>query len=212
MCSRQNAFRQLRKRIFPVMISLLTSASLPALEQVGSGAPRARLDFVVTDCWGRPIDKTEIEIVQQDRKLRIEYPETRSIEVQPGSLQINVWTQGFVPYSEVVEVGGEARLITPCLFVAYIEGKRPRNFSATGTVAGELLSDEPVWVRLVGMYSDFNAASLVDKAGSFSFKALRTGRYYLMLFGNGKLKVAGEIDLSEFESRISIKPGSVTAD
>jgi len=102
-------------------------------------------------------------------------------------------------------------LISPCLWVSLPEIEIPPHLSVAGTVARELLSEEPVWVRLVGMYSDFNSAALVDQFGSFSFKAVRPGRHYLMLFANGKLRIAGEISLSQLADGIRIQPGSVTS-
>jgi hypothetical protein len=195
----------------PVIIGLLISANLAALAQGGSRASKAKLDFVVTHCWGIPIEEAEIRIVQQGRESRLEYPKSRSIEVEPGTLQIIVRAQGYAKYSEVREVGRGVRLITPCLLLSMSEdGHDPPPFSVKGTVAQTLISDEPVWVRLVGMYSDFNSAALVDSTGSFLFNGVRAGRYYLMLFSNGKLKAAGEVSLRSFKERISVQPGSIT--
>ena len=198
-------------RIFPVIIGLLISTNVSASEQASSGTPKAKLNFVVTHCWGEPIEEAVIRIVQQGRESRLEYPKSRNIEVEPGTLQIIVRAPGYAPYSEVREVGSGVRLITPCLLLSEPDGAGdPPRFSVNGTVARMLISDELAWVRLVGMYSDFNSAALVDSTGSFLFNGVRAGRYYLMLFSNGKLKAAGEVSLRSFKERISVQPGSIT--
>jgi hypothetical protein len=197
------------------MIGLVISANMPASDKAPSRAPKTRLDFVITGCWGDPIEEAVVRVVQQKREARIKYPEAQSIEVAPGRLRIIVEAEDYETYSEVIEVGSQAKAIMRCL-VALPSVYGGPHISVTGTVAGEVISeelepDEPWWVRLVGIFSDFNSMALVDKSGSFSFQAVRPGSYYVMLFSNGKLKVAGKVSLSDSWNRISIQRDSVSA-
>jgi hypothetical protein len=104
-----------------------------------------------------------------------------------------------------------------CLDISpIVEPENDQRPSLIGKVNRELVSEQPLWVRLVGLYFDFNATETVEKEsltenGVFRFVGLRPARYLLMLYGMNGIKISREVDVRAFDTYITIGEQEITA-
>lgn len=185
---------------------LLCSEKTALSAQASSQLQKSSVNFVVTDCWGGPIREASIQLVGRNgTQTVVNYPESHSIEIVPGSYNMNIQARGFSKFVKTVDLEGRASVVASCLTVSPIEGTRELSSMVIGRVARPIPAHGFVWVRLVGIYSDISTATIVDKSGSFVFSAIRLGRYYLMMFGANGLVSSQEVDVRVGQTKISIE-------
>jgi hypothetical protein len=175
--------------------------------EAGQGPRKVKVHFVVTDCWGRPIQKARVQILSGTAPRYLQYPEKQTIELEHGTYTVIVDSEGFRRIARQITVEEKDKLFNFCLNVAdieTIENERLPSLIGHVSTTARFLAAGPVWVRLMGLYSDLNVVALVEENGSFSIDRLQPGRYSLMLFVNGELKRTRQIDMRTPDTKVSI--------
>jgi hypothetical protein len=70
-----------------------------------------------------------------------------------------------------------------------------RTFQLLGEVKSHLSSNQPIWLRLAGVYSSTMADGKADEAGKFVLSGLPQGMYILMTTQNGRILDVRPIDI-----------------
>lgn len=106
------------------------------------------------------------------------------LEIPYGVYFIEVYAQGFEPYVVRIQISRPETWIPVGLTVGSLGAP-----VTPGSVSGKVTeySKTPVWLKLVGLYSDFIAHTAADSSGGFRFREIRPGKYLLLIFQRGEL-------------------------
>lgn len=206
MLSRLRVFKMWRRAQLLLLAALaLFLVHMEAAPQ-RPAAPRSTVRFIVTDGWGVQVRGARIQVIHAsgDQKS-VYYPEDRSFVAEPGTYTVVVSADVFLTLATQITVGHEDMFKPLCMRLSEIEAPASRAPSLAGKIGKSFLNGDPNWVRLVGLYCDFNGVAMVDKAGSFFFSRLQPGRYQLMLFAGGELRTSRLVDVRLFETNVKIE-------
>lgn len=172
----------------------------------GAQARKLQVPFIVTDCWGGKIPDASVQLTPaKGAPILFRHPVTRHIELDTGPYTVRIHAQGFMTWERAITITGSPLLIASCLTLAPIESGPKWTSSLSGSVSYRPRTETNRWVRLIGMYSDYNAASPVNESGKFRFDNLNPGRYFIMLFTDGRVTSSREIDIRIFENTMNIE-------
>jgi hypothetical protein len=207
----KTAYRSSRRicfRLFWHLYVIFIVAFFGCSQLVAAQPDKVELSLFVSSCWGGDsIDSARISVLSGDdlRPDFFTYPTQNNVRLIPGSYVVDVEKKNFRSFAKPISLNARNLFLPVCLNVSPIEdSKNEQPPSLIGSVSKQYLSDAPNWVRLVGLYYDFNATELISPDGSFSFVGLRPARYLLMLFNKGELRTTRKVDVRAFDTKINI--------
>ena len=190
-------------------LGLVCLLILSALTAHGQGpTPIRRVAVTVSDCWGGSIPSATIyvtSIEQQALREGIKYPIEGAFQLRPGRYHLLIQSTNFFSFSSFIDVSDTDLDLRACLTVAPTEGMTRPFVNMEGAVGKRHTGNhQPLWVRLIGLYSDTNITVPVDSENHFVLSRIRPEHYLLVLLGNGGTRATIEVDIREASARLAI--------
>jgi len=200
---------------FLAIALLMPQVTLILPQSSGPQAVRADVSILLTDGWGNEITKAEVRFQPKGgwgSSYWIQYPQERRASLTPGAYLILVDAEGFRRYGDTVDLPRGRTLLTLSLALGEITTPQPDLMPVfKGHLVKELLTESPVWVRLVGIYTGITKVAEVDETGRFEIAEMMPGRYMLFVFNGGKLRYSQSVDVRRYkEPEVTIGPAHET--
>jgi hypothetical protein len=172
--SRLCGFAVLAGLVHPHLIVL---GQQPDSKEIGA------VSIFVTDTFGAPLPTARIGI----RRLHEgkEFPVEFRGAVPFGTYRISALLSGYTAATKIVEVDQPVKWVTLALALAEIEGPSSRDIR--GRIEPLIQASPPIWVKLVGVYSDVVHEAPVNEKGRFVIEGVLPGDYLAIVLAPGRV-------------------------
>src|SRR5579862_5607745 len=137
-----------------------------ATDALGQALDQIKVDFVVTDVSGNTIPRgVTITIIPDSEgatpSVAIDYPDVKWVQLPKGSYTVIDAAKNFLRRTQHLMVADKDLFVPLPLLVAPAE---PASIVSrvSGQIGERLRGKTPMWLRLVGLYSEFDHAIKVD--------------------------------------------------
>ena len=180
------------------LIALVGTARL-----VRSAEQLASVEFLVIDGWGHGVVgdvKISLNPVGHVVASKIvDYPRSKTANLPRGEYIVTTVAKGYTKGVGHLVVYRDNQFVPLSLVVSPIEGPGKSTVVVSGTLSGKYANEaSPLWIRMVGVFTDVDQIAAVTTAGAFTFDEIPPGRYMVFVFSRGDLREERQVDVQPF--------------
>jgi hypothetical protein len=193
----------MRPRLMIMVLALSQTAVLPAQKSAVPHVGQATVQIVAVDGFGRDLGEAKIDSFRDEdhgHQLAGRFRENRGQNIPYGTYDLKLHRTGFFSTERKIYVFKPDVWVVVALEVGEELPAFPApSWTLSGTVKNFNLAEEPIYVRLVGLYSNYRIEDRLDvsgQSGSFTLAGRNPrGRFLLITVGRTHILDIREVEI-----------------